>query len=433
MSTVTNIVLQTGVAELAQSVNNIWILVASFLVFFMQPGFALLEAGQVRVKNATNVTMKNVIDWSLGVIVYFVLGFGIALVAAGLTSSADVDLVESFSYINDSGEWITWLFGAVFAMTAATIISGAVSGRMQFDAYILLVVVVVGVMYPVAQGFVWEGGLLHSDGFLGEALGVGYLDFAGATVVHMLGGVAGLAAAWTLGPRKARFDDSGNPQHLPGHSVIFVMLGAFILAFGWFGFNVGTQTIYLSDGGFQGEALGRVALITTLGMGAGAVSSMVVTTIIGGAANPTFTANGLIAGLVAVTGAAVHVTWWGGILLGAVGGAAAYPVYYYTLTRLQIDDVCGVFAVHGFAGAIGTILIPLLAVSGGSWSPLGPAQILMQIIGVAILAVWAIGVTVITLKIIDIWVPIRVSEEAEKKGLDKSEHKTSTYTEIGDD
>jgi len=427
------VILQTDVAQVAQSINNVWILIASFLVFFMQPGFALLEAGQVRVKNATNVTMKNVIDWSLGVIIYFVLGFGIALVTATITSSSDIVVLENFSYINDSGSWINWVFGAVFAMTAATIISGAVSGRMQFEAYIILVIVVVGLVYPVAQGLVWEGGLLHEDGYLGELLGTGYLDFAGGTVVHMLGGVAGLVAAWALGPRKARYDESGNPQHIPGHSLIFVMLGAFILAFGWYGFNVGTQTIYLSDGGFQAQALGQVAVVTTLGMGAGAVSSMFVTTLYGGAPNPTFTANGLLAGLVAVTGAAVHVTWWGGILLGTIGGAMAYPIYYYTLTQLKVDDVCSVFAVHGAAGALGAILLPLLAVSDGRWSPMAPEQFAMQVLGVLILAGWAAGVTALSLKLINHRIPIRVSEEAEEKGLDESEHKTSTYQDLGSD
>jgi len=427
------ITLQSGITEIAQGVNSVWILVASFLVFFMQPGFAILEAGQVRAKNAANVTMKNVMNWGLGVLTYFLVGFGIALVVGGITSSGGVSVLDSFSYINDSTTWITWLFGAVFAMTAGTIISGAVSGRMRFNAYILLVIVVVGLMYPVAQGLVWEGGLLHADGYFGSALGVGYMDFAGATVVHMLGGVAGLTAAWVLGPRRDRFDDSGNPKHLSGHSVIFVMLGAFIIAFGWFGFNVGTQTVYLSDGGFQGQELGRVAVVTTLGMGSGAVASAFVTGAISGAPNPTFTANGMIAGLVAVTGAAIHVTWWGGILLGALGGGMAYPVYYYILTRFKIDDVCGVFSVHGFAGAIGTLLIPLFTVSDGSWSPRGLSQFLMQGVGITVLALWAITVTIVTLVLIKQVTPIRVSPEAEEKGLDRSEHKTTTYQGVRND
>lgn len=424
-------ILQTNVTAIADSVNALWILVASILVFFMQPGFALLEAGQVRAKNAANVTMKNIIDWSIGVVVYFVLGFGLASLVGMVTSPVyGVSVSESFVYIGDSNSWILWLFGAVFAMTAATIISGAVSGRMRFGAYIALVFVVVGVLYPVAQGLAWEGGLLTADGYLGNWLGVAYLDFAGATVVHMVGGVAGLTAAWVLGPRRDRFDDSGSPQHLPGHSVIYVMLGAFILAFGWYGFNVGTQSTVLSaaDGGtFNGAALGRVAVVTTLGMGAGALSSAAVTYRLGGGANPTFTANGMLAGLVAITGAAIHVSWWGGIILGALGGASAYPVFYLVLTRLKVDDVCGVFSVHGFAGALGTVLIPFFAVENGTWSPMGLEQVVMQVLGVSILGVWAAGTTLVAMRGIQQVMPLRVSAEAEKQGLDRAEHNTKTY------
>jgi len=427
---VDSVALQTDV--FSASINNLWMLLASFLVFFMQPGFALLEAGQVRAKNAANVTMKNMMDWSVGILSYFLLGFGVAVMVGTLTSTGSLYPGDAFSYINDSSTWIVWLFGAVFAMTAATIVSGAVAGRMNFGSYVVFAFVIASFIYPVVQGFTWQGGLLSAEGYIGAALGVGYLDFAGATVVHMLGGVAGLTAAYVLGPRKDRFDEYGDVTNIPGHSVIYTMLGTFILAFGWYGFNVGTQSVVLSaDGVFEGAALGRVAVVTTLGMTSGAVASAAVTTYIGGRPNPTFTANGLLAGLVAITGAAIHVTWWGGILIGAIGGALAYPVYYIVLTRFKVDDVCGVFSVHGAAGAVGTILIPIFAASpGGSWQFLGLTQLVMQILGVSLIAAWAVLTTFVTLRVITLKRDIRVSEEAEEQGLDQSEHNMSSYPEF---
>lgn len=196
-----SVVLAADATDLADGINSIWILTVSFLVFFMQPGFVLLESGQVRSKNVANVAMKNMFDWSLGVLAFFLVGLGIANLTGALTSSAPISLAESFSYINSPGEWINWLFGAVFAMTAATIVSGAVAERIKFEAYILYSVVLTMLIYPVVVGFVWQGGLLSADGYLGEILGAGYLDFAGGTVVHMVGGIAGLAAAAFLGPR----------------------------------------------------------------------------------------------------------------------------------------------------------------------------------------------------------------------------------------
>jgi Amt family ammonium transporter len=310
--TATGMVLQTNVVDIAHSVNTVWVLLASFLVFFMQPGFSLLEAGQVRAKNVANVAMKNLMDWSLGILGYFLAGLGVATLVGAATSPGAVSAAAAFSYINDPTAWIGWLFGAVFAMTAATIVSGAVAGRVRFGTYVWYAIAVSVIIYPVVQGLTWQGGLLSADGFLGSALGTGYMDFAGGTVVHMTGGVAGLVAAALLGPRQGRFDEDGESNPIPGHSAFLAMLGTFVLAFGWYGFNVGTQATVLTEGGaFNGAALGRVALNTTLGMGAGTVASALVTTAVRGDPDPLFTANGMLAGLVAVTAGAAHVTWWG--------------------------------------------------------------------------------------------------------------------------
>ncbi|MFB6094401.1 MAG: ammonium transporter [Halanaeroarchaeum sp.] len=413
---------------LSSGVNTVWVLTVSFLIFFMQPGFALLEAGQVRAKNVANVLMKNLMDWAMGVLVYFLLGAGIASVAAGLTGAGS-PLASAFAYVGTPTAWVGWLFGAVFAMTAATIVSGAVAERITFKAYVVYSIALTAVIYPVIQGFAWGGGLLSAGGYLGQLVGTGYLDFAGATVVHMLGGIAGLVGAWVLGPRKGRFDEEGTSQPIPGHSITFVVLGTFILAFGWYGFNVGTQATVLavSDGGlaFMGGALGRVALNTTLGMGAGAVAAALTTTYTEGKPDPLFTANGLLAGLVAVTGAAPHVTWFGGVTLGVIAGVQTPLVYRFVVETLKIDDVSGVFAVHGSAGAIGTWLIPVFAVSGFSIT-----QLIMQTVGILVIAAWTIVTTYVVFKIAAATVGLRVSEEDEDRGLDHSEHGYTAYPEF---
>ncbi|MFC6952371.1 ammonium transporter [Halorubellus litoreus] len=443
--------LQMDPSAVANSINTVWVLVVSFLIFFMQPGFALLEAGQVRAKNVGNVLMKNMTDWGLGVLVYFLVGAGLAGVVGALTSGSALDVMGAFSYVGSAGSWVSWVFGAVFAMTAATIVSGAVAERMDFKAYVLFVVAITALIYPTVQGLTWAGGLLSgptadgTGGFIGSALGVGYLDFAGATVVHMVGGLAGLVAAKMVGPRKGRFDENGNSQPIPGHSMLLAVLGTLILAFGWYGFNVGTQATVLSvadDGSvaFMGAALGRVALVTTLGMGAGAVAAMLVSTFWQGKPDPLWMANGLLAGLVAVTGAVPHVTWWGGLVIGAIGGALVLPAYRWTVDSLKIDDVCGVFAVHGAAGGVGTILIPFFgasssgtAILGDGWAFLGVDQLVMQVVGVAVIGTWTVLATGGVFLVLEATVGLRVSEEEEEAGLDAGEHGISTYPEfVGD-
>jgi Amt family ammonium transporter len=427
--------LQTA-GELATAVNTVWALVIAFLIFFMQQGFAMLEAGQVRAKNVGNVLMKNLNDWVLGVIVFFIVGAGVTALTGMLTTgSVDVAVGEAFNHMSDTsaGDWVGWLVGAVFAMTAATIVSGAVAGRMKFTAYVLFAVAMTGIIYPVLPGFAWGGdGLLSGAGFLGDALGAGYLDFAGATIVHMCGGLAGLVAAKMVGPRKGRYDANGNAQPIPGHSILFAVLGTLILAFGWYGFNVGTQATIVSADGVEATALGRVALVTTLGMGGGGVAAMAVSALWQGKPDPLWTANGLLAGLVAVTGAVPHVTWWGGLAIGAIGGALVLPAFRWTVDSLKIDDVCGVFAVHGAAGGVGTVLIPFVAAAeGGGWTILGGSQIAMQFVGVLVVGTWTVLASMAALGVIDALVGLRVSEEEEERGLDISEHGVSTYPEFG--
>jgi Amt family ammonium transporter len=424
---------QADPTAVADGVNTVWTLLVCFLIFFMQPGFAMLEAGQVRAKNVANVLMKNLMDWGMGVVVFFLVGLGVfGLAGMVTTAGVDVSVSSAFAYVNDDTAWVGWLFSAVFAMTAATIVSGAVAERIKFKAYVFYSIGLTAFIYPVIAGFAWGGtGLLSANGYIGEAIGVGYLDFAGATVVHMLGGVAALVGAYMVGPRKGRYDSDGNSQPIPGHSITLAVLGTFILAFGWFGFNVGTQAAVLSVDGdalaFNGAVLGRVAMNTTLGMGGGAVAAALVTTWTDGKPDPLFTASGLLAGLVAVTGAVPHVTWVGGLVLGVIGGAQAPIVYRWVTDVLKIDDVAAVFPVHGSAGAIGTLLIPVFATGGFS-----ATQFAMQAVGIAVITVWTVATTWLVFKVADAAVGLRVDDDDEALGLDRSEHGYTAYPEFVD-
>jgi Amt family ammonium transporter len=417
--------LQVDPAVIAEGVNLLWVLVGTFLIFFMHAGFAMLEAGQVRSKNVANQLTKNMLTWSVGVIVFFLVGAAVSTIVGDITGGSAYSVGGAFADTlapASSNAWVGWLFGAVFAMTAATIVSGAVAGRCKLRAYVAYTILLAAVIYPVVVGFTWAGGMLDA---------LGFHDFAGGMIVHGMGGIAGLTAAWIIGPRLDRFNADGSANVIPGHSVTFAVLGTLILAFGWYGFNVGTQAAVLevaADGEslvYNGAALGRVALVTTLGMGAGAVAASLMTTYTEGKPDPLFTANGLLAGLVGVTGAVPHVTWWGGIIIGLLAGAQAPLVYRFVVDKLKIDDVCGVFPVHGSAGALGTFLIPVFAVGGFS-----ATQLLMQGVGIAVIALWTIITTVIIFKIADAAVGLNVSEEEELEGLDQGEHGISAYPEF---
>ncbi len=289
---------------LAEGVNLLWVLVVTFLIFFMHAGFAMLEAGQVRSKNVANQLTKNLLTWSVGVLAFFLVGAALSSIVGYLTGAAGAWSVagEFAAILEPSGvnSWVDWLFGAVFAMTAATIVSGAVAGRCKLRTYVSYTVLLAAVIYPVDVGFMWGGGILAT---------IGFRDFAGGMVVHGMGGIAGLTAAWVIGPRLGRFDENGGANVIPGHSVTFAVLGTLILAFGWFGFNVDTAaTVFAADGGALSldafATVSRVALVTTLGMATGAIGASIVSLVRTGEVDTLYVANGLLAGLVGVTGIA---------------------------------------------------------------------------------------------------------------------------------
>jgi Amt family ammonium transporter len=263
------VALQTDPAALTDAVNYVWVLTVTFLIFFMHAGFAMLEAGQVRSKNVANQLTKNMLTWSVGVTMFFLVGATVEAITAGVTGGGSYELFAIFSP-ESTLAWVDWLFGAVFAMTAATIVSGAVAGRMKLRAYVTYTVFIGGVIYPVVTGMTWAGGFLS---------GLGFTDFAGGMIVHGMGGIAGLTAAAIVGPRLDRYNEDGSVNVIPGHSITFAVLGTLILCFGWYGFNVGTAAAPLAEGAAGLDAfgyVGRVALTTTLGMAAGAIGASTI-------------------------------------------------------------------------------------------------------------------------------------------------------------
>ncbi|WP_415379552.1 ammonium transporter [Halosimplex sp. TS25] len=419
--------LQTDTQTLIDAINMTWVLIVTFLIFFMHAGFAMLEAGQVRSKNVSNQLTKNLLTWSIGVTVFFLIGAGVdSLVGGGGFSPA-------FGY-EAPADWVGWLYGAVFAMTAATIVSGAVAGRAKLRAYVGYTFLLAAVIYPVVSGMAWyDAGLLGIDGAVGSAIGVAFDDFAGGTVVHAMGGIAGLTAAWVLGPRIGRFNDDGSANVIPGHSMTFAVLGTLMLAFGWYGFNVGTSAIFSPENAFLADQLGRVAMTTTIAMACGAMGAGAVAWAKTGKVDTLYVANGLLAGLVGIT-AIPHATSWGGaFVVGGVCGAQLPVVFSFVEKRLNIDDVCAVFPVHGSAGVIGTLMLPLVVAPSYLGSTSRVDMFLAQFAGVAIIATWTVVTTGLIWGAFRALGQARVSRTHEQEGLDVSEHGVETYPEFGDE
>ena len=408
---------------LAEALNNTWILVVSFLIFFMHAGFAMLEAGQVRSKNVANQLTKNLLTWSVGVVVFFLIGAGISSLVGGGGFAApylDGAIADSADL---GGQYIGWLYGAVFAMTAATIVSGAVAGRAKLRAYVGYTFLLAAVIYPVVTGITWAGT------YFGEFLGAGFHDFAGGMIVHGVGGIAGLTAAWVLGPRMDKYGDDGSVNIIPGHSLSFAVLGTLILAFGWYGFNVGTAAVF--DGAsFEANTLGRVAMTTTLSMAMGAVGAGAAALAKNGKVDTLYVANGLLAGLVGITAIPDTTAWWGALVVGLLAGVQLPLVFEFVEKTLKIDDVCAVFPVHGSAGVLGTLLFPFVAAPGVVDS-IG-AAFLTQLVGVVVITIWTVVATVAVWGAFKVVGQARVDEAEEREGLDIAEHGVETYPEFGD-
>ena len=389
----------------------LWMLISGILVFFMQAGFTLVESGMTQSKNAVNIAMKNLLDITVGSLTYWFVGY-------------------SLMYGDTTNGWFFWsgimqgegadlFFQTMFAATAATIVSGAIAGRTKYSTYAIFTVVMTAIIYPIAGGWQWQG-----SGWLTE---LGFIDFAGSSIVHAVGGFAALVAAYMVGPRIGKYVD-GKVMPIPGHNQILATLGVFILWLGWFGFNGGSQ---LAWGGDDAVAASTVVLITNLAAAAGALGALITTWIWYGKPHLAQTLNGALAGLVSITAGCGNMTTGGAVLAGLIGGVIVVFSIEFIEKKLKIDDAIGAASVHGIVGFWGTIVIGLWGVEGdtklGIFNGGGSDQLINQLIGGLAYAVWAIVLSFVVFGILKYTIGLRVTEEEEVAGLDVSEHGSIAY------
>ncbi|TDP96856.1 ammonium transporter [Halanaerobium saccharolyticum] len=400
----------------AVAIDTIWTLIAAFLVFFMQAGFAMVEAGFTRAKNAGNIIMKNMMDFASGSLVFWAVGFAFMFGSGNsFIGTTGYFLQDTFANLGlDIPIAAFFIFQTVFAATAATIVSGAMAERTNFSGYLAYSVVITAFIYPVVGHWIWGGGWLAE---------MGLVDFAGSTVVHSVGGWAALAGAIVLGPRIGKYNEDGSANALPGHNLLMAALGVFILWFGWFGFNPGS-TVAGTD-----LSIASIAVTTNLAAAAGAVMAMIVSWIKYGKADVSMTLNGALAGLVGITAGTAAVGNLSAVIIGAIAGMIViYSVEFFD--KLQIDDPVGAVSVHGVCGAFGTIAVGIFATEGGLLFGGGFELLVTQIIGVTAVFFWAFGLGFVLFKVIDAVIGLRVSEADEIEGLDYSEHGAESYPDF---
>jgi len=399
------------------AINTIWTLLAAFLVFFMQAGFAMLEAGFTRAKNAGNIVLKNLMDFCMATLVFFAFGFAIMFGRdiLGLVGSSGFFLNSEFSHLKLGIPLLAfWLFQAVFAGTAATIVSGAMAERTRFSAYLIFTALITLGIYPVVGHWIWGGGWLSKMGFI---------DFAGSTVVHSVGAWAALAGVMVIGPRIGRFNSRWKFKVIRGHSITLAALGVFILWFGWFGFNAGS-TIAGTD-----LNIARIAATTNLAAAAGAMVALFMGYIAKRRWCVDLALNGALAGLVAITAPTAFVSMFSAAIIGGIGGMLVLPGLNL-LERLKIDDAVGAIPVHGIAGAWGTIAVGLFHEKLGLFFGGGSAQLGIQILGVFAAFGYTVSVAWVMFKSIDIFYGLRIKPRAEREGLDHQEHGFNAYPEF---
>ncbi len=419
------------------NVDAMWTLLAAFLVFFMQAGFALVETGFTRAKNACNIIMKNLMDFSLGSLLFWLVGFGLMFgVTNGMfgTTAFLFDGVEQAEATGktESFAWAFLIFQTVFCATAATIVSGAMAERTKFTSYLIYSVAITAVIYPIFGSWAW-GSLWAGSGWLEAPAGgwlesmelSGFHDFAGSTVVHSIGGWCALAGAIVLGARIGKYRN-GKPMPIPGHNIPLAALGVFILWLGWFGFNPGSTTAVGPDG----ASFAFIAITTNLSAAAGAVAAMITSWILFKKPDPSFALNGALAGLVAITAGCDVMTPALAVLTGLVGGVlVVFSVLM--LDKMKIDDPVGAVSVHGVCGAWGTIAIGLFPALGfglyGGDEATNSVSLMTQLIGVGAAFAWAFPTSFAVFYALKVTVGLRVSEQEEMEGLDIHEHGMLAY------
>jgi Amt family ammonium transporter len=405
------------VADLQVRLDVVWVLIAAFLVFFMQAGFAMVEAGFTRAKNASNIIMKNLMDFAIGSIIFFAFGFAFMFGEdiGGFIGSTGFFGTSSMEHLGLSIPIEVFIiFQTVFAATAATIVSGAMAERTKFLAYVIYSAVISLIIYPVVGHWTWGGGWLSKMGFI---------DFAGSTVVHSVGGWAALVGAAIIGPRIGKYGENGKVYAIPGHNITLGALGVFILWFGWFGFNPGSTLAANLD-------TGRIAMTTNLAAAAGACTVMIMTWLKYGKPDVSMTLNGALGGLVAITAGTAAVSMWGAVAIGTIAGFVIVYGIEFIDKVLKIDDPVGAIGVHGLCGSTGTILVGLFATEGGLLYGGGVKLLLVQLTGVMAVAAWTLITTFILFKTLKATVGLRVDRQDEELGLDHGEHATQAYADF---
>ncbi|MDO3383365.1 ammonium transporter [Gilvimarinus algae] len=398
-------------AASSSSVNTVWIAIAAALVFFMQAGFALLESGMSRAKNTVNVIMKNYADVCLGSLVFCLVGFGL-MFGANPTGFFGTD--HFFLNPEEEWDWSVVLFQAMFAATATTIASGTMAERTRFNSYLLSACIVMGFLYPVFGSWVW-GSAFEGSGWLAE---LGFIDFAGSTVVHSLGAWVALAGALVVGPRIGRFDRDGKPHRIPSHNSSYVALGGFILWLGWFGFNGGSTLA-------AEVSIGLINLNTHLAACAGAAGALLACSLRRSPILVGHVVNGSLGGLVGITaGCATMDPLW-----AMVTGLVAGLIVVFgsgVLLRWRVDDVVGAIPVHGFAGAWGTIAAGLFYRE----QMFSIDLVVVQLIGVLSCFLWAFVGALVIYGLVNLFLPLRAEAQHEQRGLDITEHAEIGYPEF---
>ncbi|PXV85320.1 ammonium transporter [Lachnotalea glycerini] len=388
--------------------NVVWTLIAAFLVYFMQAGFAMVEAGFTRAKNAGNIIMKNMMDFVIGTLFYFVIGFSIMFGASagGFLGTSGffnpTSLADANGLFNGLPIGVFMIFQTVFCATSATIVSGAMAERTKFLAYLIYSACISVFIYPVSGHWIWGGGWLYS---------LGFHDFAGSTAVHMVGGTCALVGAKILGPRIGKYDKNGKPNAFPGHNIPIGALGVFILWFCWFGFNCGSTVAATTT-------LGDIAMTTNLAAAASTMVTLIFTWMKYGKPDVSMTLNGSLAGLVAITAGCDVVSNYEAILIGAIAGLFIVLAIEFVDRKLKVDDPVGAIGVHGFCGFLGTVLTGLFG-TGCSLST--------QLIGVFSVLAYVLIMAFLIFTIIDKTIGLRVSSIEEEDGLDVHEHGSSAY------
>jgi Amt family ammonium transporter len=397
-----------------------WVLVAGILVFFMQGGFALLEAGLTRCKNTVNVLSKNIMDFGLATVAYGLVGFGLmygADVSGLFGGSQFVDPISGF----DAGELspsVFFFFQLVFAGAAATIVSGAMAERTRFRTYLVCSFFISLVIYPVPGHWIWGGGWLSQ---------LGFMDFAGSTAVHSVGGWAALAGAAIVGPRIGKYDRKGKPRVIPAGNIFMATLGMFVLWLGWYGFNPGSELAF-------DDITMHTVITTTVAAAGGMLAAMLVTWKRYGKPDLSMILNGLLGGLVAITAGCRYISFWPALLVGILGGILIVFSVEFFDKKLKVDDPVGAISVHGTCGALGTLCVGLFASvnteSYGLFYGGGFTQLGIQALGVVVVFAWTGGISFVLFSVMKKFMGLRVSREEEIRGLDISEHGVEAYPDF---